>query len=180
MKVVISGCSGGGKSTLLAAFARRGYSTFDEPGRQVVKAQLACGGGGLPWSDAGQFIALCVAVGVRQWDEAAARGGVSFFDRGIVDAVSNAAHLKLPVPAAFVETLSRCRYHERMFMVPPWPEIYVNDSERRHTYTDAVAECEMLVEAYGRLGYEVVTVPKIAPEARVDFVLERLNLPSRA
>ena len=76
MKVVISGCSGGGKSTLLAAFARRGYSTFDEPGRQVVKAQLACGGDGLPWSDVGQFIALCVAVGVRQWDEAAARGAV--------------------------------------------------------------------------------------------------------
>lgn len=178
MKVVISGCSGGGKSTLLAAFARRGYSTFDEPGRQVVKAQLACGGDGLPWSDVGQFIALCVAVGVRQWDEAAARGGVSFFDRGIVDAVSNAAHRSLPVPATFAVALDRCRYHERMFMVPPWPEIYVTDDERRHALADAVAEFEMLVEAYWRLGYEVVMVPKLAPESRVDFVLARLNLPA--
>jgi predicted ATPase len=34
--VVISGCSGGGKSTLLAELARRGYRTVEEPGRRIV------------------------------------------------------------------------------------------------------------------------------------------------
>jgi predicted ATPase len=33
--VVISGCSGGGKSALLSEFARRGYRTVDEPGLRI-------------------------------------------------------------------------------------------------------------------------------------------------
>ena len=33
---VLSGCSGGGKSTLLAALARRGFATVEEPGRRIV------------------------------------------------------------------------------------------------------------------------------------------------
>jgi predicted ATPase len=35
--IVLSGCSGGGKSTLLAALQRRGFAVFEEPGRQIVK-----------------------------------------------------------------------------------------------------------------------------------------------
>src|SRR5690349_20035932 len=38
--VIISGCSGGGKSTLLADLARRGHAVREEAGRQVVKEQL--------------------------------------------------------------------------------------------------------------------------------------------
>ena len=38
--VVISGCSGGGKSTLLTELGRRGYMTVEEPGRRIVKEEL--------------------------------------------------------------------------------------------------------------------------------------------
>ena len=34
--VVISGCSGGGKSTLLSELGRRGYGTVEEPGRRIT------------------------------------------------------------------------------------------------------------------------------------------------
>ena len=178
--VMISGCSGGGKSTLLAALTTRGYGVVEEPGRQVVKAQLAIGGDGLPWANVERFIALCVELAVEKWDEAQRRGGVSFFDRGIVDAVSGLQHLKLPMPPAFATALETRRYHERMFMAPPWPEIFANDDERRHSFANAVAEFERLVEAYGRLGYDVVMLPKIAVEARAAFVLEQLDLSARA
>jgi predicted ATPase len=45
--VVISGCSGGGKSTLIAEFGRRGYAIVEEPGRRIVKEELANGGSAL-------------------------------------------------------------------------------------------------------------------------------------
>jgi hypothetical protein len=35
--VVISGCSSGGKSTLIAELGKRGYAVVDEPGRRIVK-----------------------------------------------------------------------------------------------------------------------------------------------
>ncbi|MEW6315305.1 MAG: AAA family ATPase, partial [Pseudomonadota bacterium] len=47
--VVISGCSGGGKSTLLEALRRRGYAVVEEPGRRVIAEQSRNAGDGLPW-----------------------------------------------------------------------------------------------------------------------------------
>ena len=41
--VVVSGCSGGGKSTLLTEMARRGDTVMPEPGRQIVNEELAIG-----------------------------------------------------------------------------------------------------------------------------------------
>ena len=35
--VVITGCSGGGKSTLLDELGRRGHATIEEPGRRIVR-----------------------------------------------------------------------------------------------------------------------------------------------
>ncbi|WP_410012764.1 AAA family ATPase [Sodalis sp. C49] len=36
--IVISGCSGGGKSTLLAELKRRGYTVVEEPGRHGIRS----------------------------------------------------------------------------------------------------------------------------------------------
>ena len=50
--VVVSGSSGGGKSTLLAALGRRGYPVVEEPGRRIVASEIERGGDALPWKDA--------------------------------------------------------------------------------------------------------------------------------
>jgi predicted ATPase len=38
--VILSGCSGGRKSTLLAELGRCGHSIVEEPGRRIVKQEL--------------------------------------------------------------------------------------------------------------------------------------------
>jgi predicted ATPase len=38
--VVISGCSGGGKSTLIAELGPRGHAVVGEPGQRIVKEEL--------------------------------------------------------------------------------------------------------------------------------------------
>ena len=45
--VLLSGCSGGGKSTLFAELQARGYHVVGEPGRRVVKHELEKGGNAL-------------------------------------------------------------------------------------------------------------------------------------
>lgn len=44
------------------------------------------------------------------------------------------------------------RYHQRVFMAPPWPEIYVMDAERQHGFEEAKAEYERLMIAFPALG----------------------------
>ena len=48
MFVMISGFSSGGKSTLLAELARRGYSVVAEPGRRIIAEARAGDGRALP------------------------------------------------------------------------------------------------------------------------------------
>ncbi len=67
------------------------------------------------------------------------------------------------------------RYHRRVFMAPPWPEIYATDAERRHGFEAALAEYGRLETVFPFLGYEVVTLPKTPVAARADFVLGILS-----
>ena len=95
---MLSGCSGGGKSTLLTALERRGFTVFEEPGRQIVKEQQFLEGNALPWTNPLQFVELSVSRSIHQMVVAARLNQRSFFDRGIVDAISFLEHLSLPIP----------------------------------------------------------------------------------
>lgn len=172
--VVISGCSGGGKSTLLAELSRRGYMTVEEPGRRIVAEEIRAGGTALPWLDAEAFARRAIATAIADRVAAPATGTWVFFDRGLVDAASAlAAMTGEPVLRPLAD---RHRYHDRVFLAPPWPEIYLTDAERRHGMEAAIAEYQRLCRDYPALGYEVDILPKAGVAARADYVLARLAL----
>ncbi|MFS8148787.1 AAA family ATPase [Rhizobium sp. BR 249] len=171
--VLISGCSGGGKSTLLAELGRRGHAIVEEPGRRIVKQELESNGTALPWVDMVAFARR--AIGMATADHASAKGqaGWTFFDRGLIDAASALQHL---TGEPVLQKLSTAyRYHQTVFLTPPWPEIYTSDPERRHGFDEAIAEYDRLAPTYPTLGYEVVVLPKITVADRADFILDHLE-----
>jgi predicted ATPase len=171
--VVISGCSGGGKSTLLAELARRGHAVVEEPGRRIVRQELEGGGAALPWVDAAAFARRAIELSLADRAAASGHAGWVFFDRGLVDAVAALGYATGAAPDGLCETE---RYHRRVFLAPPWPVTYLNDPERRHGYDAAVAEYERLAEIYPALGYQVIVLPKADVARRADFVLASLPL----
>jgi predicted ATPase len=172
LMVVLSGCSGGGKSTLLAEMASRGYQVYPEPGRQIVKEQLSIGGSGLPWEDSLKFAELCVSRALFFYNCAMPVEKPVLFDRSIVDNISGIERIGIPLPQSLRVALQRYRYAHRVYLVPPWQELFAQDDERRHSFADAEAEFVSLEKAYTGLGYEVVLIPKGTPGERVSF-LER-------
>ncbi|MBO1907628.1 AAA family ATPase [Microvirga sp. 3-52] len=103
--IVISGCSGGGKSTLLAELGRRGHSIVEEPGRRIVQQELQEGGAALHWKDAQAFAHRAIAIALEDRASATALQGWVFFDRGLVDAAAFLQHLtKEPVLAALAQS----------------------------------------------------------------------------
>jgi predicted ATPase len=170
--IVLSGCSGGGKSTLLDELRRRGHATVEEPGRRIVQAELAAGGSALPWIDMAAFARRAVNLALADRARMREQPGLVFFDRGLIDA---ACALEAHGGEAALDGLAAAhRYHRQVFLTPPWPEIYAGDAERRHGFEAALEEYERLVQAYPRLGYETVVLPKVSVEARADFMLSRL------
>jgi predicted ATPase len=158
----------------LAELQRRGHAGVEEPGRRIVREELTGDGVALPWVDPAAFARRAVAMALA--DRAAAEGpaGWVFFDRGLVDA---AAALEHATGEAVLERLGRThRYHWRVFLAPPWPEIFVNDPERPHGFEAARIEYGRLLSAYERLGYAVSILPKTDVVGRADFVLEMLEV----
>ncbi len=171
--VVISGCSGGGKSTLLSELSQRGYATVDEPGRRIVCQEMSSDGTALPWKDMAAFLRRAIAMSLADRTAADKLQGWVFFDRGLIDAAAGLQHLTgEPVLASLGLTH---RYHHRVFLTPPWPEIYRTDRERRHEMDFAIAEYSRLLDVYPSLGYEVCILPKKTVAERADFVLKALQ-----
>ena len=175
--VVLSGCSGGGKSTVLEDLASRGFATVDEPGRRIVRDELATGGLALPWVDATGFAHRCIDT-ARADLAHHERDQWVFFDRGLVDADTALRHYEgghcTGSSACSIEELQS--YHKRVFFTPPWPELYANDEERQLNFTDAVDESSRLLDAYERLGYSITVLPKVGVTERSDLILAELDL----
>ena len=169
--IILSGCSGGGKSTLLAELARRGFATVEEPGRRIVIEETRNGGTALPWIDMQAFARRAIAMALED-RQVTPKDGLVFFDRGLIDAASALQHIS---GDHFIDTLRHAhRYNSLVFLTPPWPEIYRSDDERKHGFDAAVEEYERLVRDYARLDYETVIVPKEPVSERATMVLERL------
>ena len=174
--VVLSGCSGAGKSTLLAELARRGYLVQPEPGRQIVKEQLYLGGDGLPWENPVKFAELCVSRALYFFNTVRPIEKPAIFDRSIIDNISGIERLGLEMPPSFRVAVEHYRYAPRVFMTPPWKELFARDAERQHSFEDAHAEYDWLLKSYTALGYEVMLLPQGTPAERASFLEEHLAL----
>jgi len=158
LRVVISGCSGGGKSSLLAELANRGHAVVAEPGRRIVAEERASGGSALPWIDPAAFAERAIRVAIADLGAASRAPGFVFFDRGLIDAVAALEHA---TGRPSLHRAAGCRYFPTVFFAPPWPEIFVRDEDRRHGWDEAVEECRRLERAFVALGYTVRALPKI-------------------
>ena len=173
-KFAITGASGGGKSTLVAALAARGHATVAEAGRQIVAEQLAAKGAALPWEDREAFARLLFKRSISAFDQAPADRGV-FFDRSFIEAIAYCTAIGIPVPDGWADQAAVRRFDTPVFVCPPWAEIFVQDRERRHDFDHACRDHAANVAAYQRAGYELIEIPRAPVADRVAFVLGTLG-----
>ncbi|ASU77300.1 ATPase [Actinopolyspora erythraea] len=172
--VVVTGGPGSGKTTLLDELACRGVTTMPEAGRAVIRDQTAVGGSALPWDDRALFAELMLSWEMRSHHWARRRRGLVLFDRGVPDVIGYLRLAGAEVPEHVHTAAGKFRYHRRVFVAPPWPEIFERDEQRRQDLAEAERTHEMMVEVYTRLGYDLVTLPRADPPERAAFVLEEL------
>lgn len=171
-RIVVTGGPGSGKTTLLNALAEAGHSCSAEAGRGVIRDQAAVGGRGLPWHDRELFAELMLCWEMRSYRAAA---GITFFDRGLPDLVGYLRVEGLTVPAHVAAAAREFRYAERVFLAPPWPEIYRTDGERKQSPELAERTYAEVAAAYAEHGYEPVELPRLPVPERARFVLESVE-----
>lgn len=173
--VVISGGPGAGKTTVLLELERRGFRCATEVARQIIQEQVRDGGDAVPWGDRERYCRLMLESSMASYRKYAALEGTIFFDRGVPDTLCYARLIGSPLESEIVAVCDRYRYAARVFLAPPWPDIYATDTERKQTLDEAVNTYSLIVEAYADCGYEVVEIPLMSASVRADFVLNELS-----
>jgi predicted ATPase len=174
---VLTGGPGSGKSTLIDALESAGYARSVEAGRGVIQDQVAIGGHALPWRDPPAFAELMLCWEMRSYHLAERQDGPVFFDRGMPDVVGYLRLSGLPVPRHMEKAAAETfRYHRRVFIAPPWPEIFRQDRERRQDFDEAVRTHAAMAATYTGFGYELVELPRVPVGERVRFVLGSLGI----
>ena len=167
---VITGGPGAGKTMLITALATEGLAAMPEAGRAIIQDQLTAGGTALPWADRASFAEIMLASELRAHEAAAAMPGPVLFDRGVPDVVGYLTLCGLPIPSHVQRAAERVRYNRRVFIAPPWPEIYVTDTERKQSLAEAEATYHAMRTVYSSLGYALVELPRAPLAERVGFV----------
>lgn len=169
--IVISGCSGGGKSTLLSELNRQGYAVVEEVGRQLVKESNI-----IPGEAPQLFCELLIEKSVAAYHQAQEmkqiKDQIIFFDRSFLEGISYLQTLNIHQYDHFIHEL---RFYPMIFVTPPWKEIYVQDAERQHSFAEGVKEHERLLQFYPRCDYQVLEIPKVSVAERVKFILSAIQ-----
>jgi predicted ATPase len=167
---VFTGGPGVGKTTLLRQLQAMGELVVEENARAVIRENIEGGGRAVPWIDNNAYVAQTTARDIANFDRLAGETRRVFFDRGIAD--SYGANGATPSPE-LISAIATRRYNRRVFIFPPWREIYETDAERKQDWNEAEDTFDKILRVLPHLGYEPVIVPKGDLAARAAFVLQR-------
>ena len=172
---VITGGPGVGKTTLLETLAQRGFAYVPEVAREIIREQMTHHSDALPWANIPAYTRLMFSRSVDSFKQHQDRKDILFFDRGIPDTLAYTYLTQQPVIPDLQHAVLSFRYNPLVFILPPWPEIYRTDSERKQTYQEAVETYDIMFDTYLQLGYSPVIVPKGPPEERANFIMKSLK-----
>ncbi len=170
---MLTGGPSTGKTTLLNALAGLGYATVPEAAREVIDEALANG-----------ISAATLRADEKQFQEEVMRrkidverildkNVITFFDRGMQDTIAYLEANDLAVEPWVSEQMNYSTYRKVFLLMP------VGEFQKDYARTEDAAFTErihgLLEDAYSKQGIEVVVVPPLEIEERVDFILQHVK-----
>ena len=171
---IISGAPGSGKSTILNKLKHKGYTCVDEPAREIISEQRSINGEGLYNRDKKLFLELMLSRAIYQYKQPYDGDNFIIFDRGIPDMIGYAKLFQVNTSSS-INAAKIYQYNKNILFLPGWQEIYVTDEDRTMSFEAAKTFGDLIRQSYIDLGYNIIDVPLLDIDKRVNFVLELLN-----
>ncbi len=173
--IVIIGGPGSGKSTIINGLKEKGYCCYPEISRSVTLNAQESGIDQLFLEKPLLFSELLLEGRIKQFQNAQNEShDVVFIDRGIPDVLAYMHYIGDDYPD-FFDAACRHNKYTKIFLLPPWQEIYVSDNERYENYEQAREIYKHLVETYQKYEYDLIEVPKDTVDNRILFILDLLS-----
>ncbi|RNC86497.1 MAG: ATPase [Winogradskyella sp.] len=176
IKIAITGGPGSGKTSIVNALKEQGYLCYDEISRQVTLEARKEGIEQLFLTKPLLFSEKLLEGRKHQFLQAATENTeVVFLDRGLPDILAYMDYIGDTYPEEFIQTCKNYKY-DTTFILGPWEDIFVSDSERYENFEQAVLIHNHLVNTYEKFGYQLIEVPFGTIEERTSFIIEALPL----
>ena len=173
--VLIIGGPGTGKSTIIDELQKRQYCCYPEISREVIMEAKKQGIEQLFLEKPLLFSELLLEGRKKQFESAQNEAhDFVFIDRGIPDVLAYMHYIGDSYPPFFDQA---CKDHvySKIFILPPWEEIYISDEARYENFAQATLLYQHLSETYRSYGYELIEVPRDTLENRVQFILDHIQ-----
>ncbi len=172
--VVIIGGPGTGKTTIIDGLLAKGYCCYPEISREVTMEAKKQGIEQLFLENPLLFSELLLEGRKKQFNNAVAETqDVVFLDRGIPDVLAYMHYIGDSYPV-FFDLACREHIYTKIFLLPPWEEIYVSDDQRYENFEQAKLIYNHLTETYQKYGYNLIEVPKGTLEERIHYIINQL------
>jgi predicted ATPase len=172
--VVIIGGPGTGKTTIIDGLLAKGYCCYPEISREVTMEAKKQGIEQLFLENPLLFSELLLEGRKKQFHNAVAEThDIVFLDRGIPDVLAYMHYIGDSYPA-FFDLACREHSYTKIFLLPPWEEIYISDDERYENFEQAKLIYNHLTETYEKYGYNLIEVPKGTVEERIHYIINQL------
>jgi len=173
-KIVITGGPGTGKSSIIHDLEARGEKCLHEVSREVTLQAQKEGIEQLFLVKPLLFSEKLLEGRLNQFKEAdLIDSDHIFIDRGLPDVTAYMDYFDTHYPSMFDETCLENQY-DKVFILPPWKEIYQSDNERYENFEEAKRISTYLYKTYERYGYKPVEVPKTSVQERTEFILNNI------
>ena len=174
-KIVLIGGPGTGKSSIINELISQGYDCMPEISREVTLKAQEKGIDQLFLTEPLLFSNLLLEGREKQFIDAnTLKSDLVFFDRGIPDVHAYLEFFDTEYPDYFIEKSKSYLYH-KVFMLPPWEEIYTSDNERYESFEQAIQIHHHLQKVYQKIGYQISIVPFGTIEERTRFLLDAIK-----
>lgn len=172
--VVITGAPSSGKTTLINELNIKGHHCFEEISRAITLEAQKNGIDQLFLHQPLLFSDMLLEGRTNQLIEAKKlKDEVVFLDRGIPDILAYMDYINASYPDSYIKSCQENRYH-KVFLLPPWKEIYITDQARYESYEEAEKIHQFLLETYQKFNYEVIIIPPGTVQKRVSFIFNHL------
>lgn len=173
--IVITGGPGTGKSTIIDALIEKGYSCYPEISREVTLEAKRQGVDQLFLTEPLLFSQMLLDGRLKQYQNALQESSsLVFIDRGVPDILAYMHFIGDDYPDHFDHSCQECRY-SKVFVLPPWEEIYESDEARYENFEQAKVIYDHLKSTYAKYGYDLTEVPTGTVENRIHYILKHLQ-----
>lgn len=172
-RYILTGTPGSGKTTIIESLTKHGYSTITESATDIIEEDQK---NGIlePWRHA-DFIDKIVSLQKkRQQDISCKEDSIQFYDRSPICTYALALYLGFSPSALLLEEIERLQknhiYEKQVFFLENLG-FMVNTNARKISFEEALKFEAIHLDTYQRFGYNILMVPKLPVEERLEFIL---------